>query len=398
MVEVLRATSSADFLAMVPALAGFRPRNSVVFVMFAGKRSAGAPRLDLPTRRRAADYRAIASAAIGMASRAQGVDRLVPVVYTDSTFEGEHGIPWLDFMRHVRKQLRDAGFSVGETFCVAADGWGSYVDRDSPASGWSLSEIEQSPLRGDAEWITGPLPDLDALSQLAIPSADELDAMRDWLAQRTGADDGDRIDAALDDRDDPSSRIEAILGEGDSAGTPPVDDLGWLLLHVQAPSNRDAAMLQIAFGAEFAGYVRRDNARFADLQAMTGLSMDDVVQQEVDAGRASFADAGSNGIMGIGPGRPDVGRLRRGIAVMMVAVACSPTEYRLAPLCILAWMWWALGLGSVASRFVELAIGLDSKYRMANLLYALFSGGRVPDWAFGGGGPDEVQFSLEDEP
>lgn len=56
--EIVRAASTPDFLAMVPALVGFAPQRSVVCVPFSGKRTAEpVMRVDLPERRRESDFR-----------------------------------------------------------------------------------------------------------------------------------------------------------------------------------------------------------------------------------------------------------------------------------------------------------------------------------------------------
>ena len=110
--------------------------------------------------------------------------------------------------------------------------------------------------------------------------------------------------------------------------------------------------------------------------------MDDVVQQEVDAGRMSLDDERSTALRGLFTTRLDQDRIRRATELLAIAISRAPSEYLVAPLCMIAWMWWARGLGSLAGTFVDLALDVDQDYGLANLLYALFSGGRLPEWAF----------------
>ena len=77
---VLKASGSADFLATLPAVAGFTARNSVVVALFVGSRSYGALRIDLPGRRRTSDFRALGDAIVDLATQVPGVDGVVPVV------------------------------------------------------------------------------------------------------------------------------------------------------------------------------------------------------------------------------------------------------------------------------------------------------------------------------
>ncbi len=80
---VVRAASSASFLALVPHLLECTPRESLVVVPFADGRSLGAMRVDLP-RGGPTEAESIASTVIGMACKVASTDAIVPVVYTDT--------------------------------------------------------------------------------------------------------------------------------------------------------------------------------------------------------------------------------------------------------------------------------------------------------------------------
>ena len=64
--------------------------------------------------------------------------------------------------------------------------------------------------------------------------------------------------------------------------------------------------------------------------------------------------------------------------------ARAPKSARPAPLCVLAWLHWALGRGSVAGILVEQALTIDPDYGFATLLLTMLDAGRLPDWAFEG--------------
>jgi uncharacterized protein DUF4192 len=49
---------------------------------------------------------------------------------------------------------------------------------------------------------------------------------------------------------------------------------------------------------------------------------------------------------------------------------------------MLAWLNWALGLGSAAGVLVRRALSIDPEYGMAMLLYQLFTSNHLPEWAF----------------
>ena len=48
MTTIVKAANAAQFLSLVPKMLGYRPTRSVVLIPFAGARSIGAMRFDLP--------------------------------------------------------------------------------------------------------------------------------------------------------------------------------------------------------------------------------------------------------------------------------------------------------------------------------------------------------------
>ena len=49
MTTIVKAANAAQFLSLVPKMLGYRPTRSLVLIPFAGSRSIGAMRFDLPT-------------------------------------------------------------------------------------------------------------------------------------------------------------------------------------------------------------------------------------------------------------------------------------------------------------------------------------------------------------
>jgi hypothetical protein len=60
----------------------------------------------------------------------------------------------------------------------------------------------------------------------------------------------------------------------------------------------------------------------------------------------------------------------------------APRSARPAPLCMLAWLSWTLGQGSVAGIYIDTALDIDGEYGMARLLLQLIGSGHLPEWAF----------------
>ncbi|WP_457832735.1 DUF4192 family protein, partial [Staphylococcus aureus] len=82
MSTIVRAGSSAEFLALVPHLLECTPHRSLALVAFADGRSIGALRVDLPDLAVGADVDSVASTVIGMACKISRADAIAAVVYT----------------------------------------------------------------------------------------------------------------------------------------------------------------------------------------------------------------------------------------------------------------------------------------------------------------------------
>lgn len=77
---VVRASSSASFLALVPRLLECTPQRSLVLVPFSRGRSLGALRVDLPLGRGQVELDSIASTVIGMACKVARTDAIALAV------------------------------------------------------------------------------------------------------------------------------------------------------------------------------------------------------------------------------------------------------------------------------------------------------------------------------
>jgi hypothetical protein len=376
MPTVVTAHEPQDFLALVPQLAGFQPRNSVVLVAFRGNRTCGAMRFDLPDSTSAKVHKSIALSIIGMLCKIPGVDALVPVVFTDDLI-GAGPVAQLDFARTLIRRARLSGFRVRDALCHAADGWVSYLDPDLTVR--PLREVSASPVNA---LIDTELP--DAADGARLPDAgfvvkEQVGRALRALTERmerfdadaeTGLDDpgsGDDENAAvLEDLhaglDDPMLMFETTLDADPE--TLDAAACARLLFCVQHPPTRDAVLLQFAWGIQVGDAVLDSNLRYA-----ADRIVDAVIE---DASRRLLGDAP----------RPDPARIDRALTLLKWLTAVAPRPARPAPLVMLAWLNWALGRGTSAGLLIRQALEIDADYGMAALLYQLFASGHMPEWAF----------------
>lgn len=363
---VLRASGSAEFLALVPTLAGYTPRRSLVLLPFSGSRTHGAMRVDLPPDD--ADADAVADAVIGLVSRVAGTDAVAVVVYTD---DGPQPIPDGLLLPHwalveaLLDTAEETGLRVVDALCVTSSGWACYLD-DEP----ELRPLERIPQAPRVPGIAAVDGDQDAGAELPRADLAEKERVGRALAdldavlhqEETGRIGGERMNPqaldALAMLDDLPAFFEALLDA--PANLPPFAAAG-LLWCLDRPIFRDVAVVQWA--TDLAAGRRTLTAQLA---ASAGAAMPDEL---------------GGVFLGQGP-RPDPDRLRVALEVVRLAAARAPRASRVGPLTVAAWLSWALGRSSHAAYYLRLAAEIDPEYGLASLLRSMVDGGMLPDWAF----------------
>lgn len=409
MTTIIRAEAAHDFLALVPALLGYRPARSVLCVAFSGNRTGGVLRHDLPSAPDAAD--GLVRTVVGTVCRLADADAVVPIVYTDERFDGG-GLPHRDLLGALVRRAEEAGFLVRDALCVAPDGWGSLLDEELPPGGRPLALIDGSPAAARAE-EHGPFADSPAaLVRLPEPDPDTARSMRRILEglgdrldpSRSGgmADGSDRavmeaiaaVERELGDGIDPVVAAEQLA----TCASPGAARLAWIIHLFGRPVFRDAMMLQVAFGAVI-GELALDSAEEAAERARrSGESLDELMRLELDSTAAESVDEFlSRLLLGRAAARPDAERIERALDTLVVAIANAPVSNRAGALCAASWFSWSLGRGSAAGALIELALESEPDHGMALVLARLFGSGTLPDWAFGPAHPEaEAQDAVSD--
>jgi hypothetical protein len=379
MTTILRASGAHDLLAVVPALAGFVPERSIVCVAFRGSRSAGVLRYDLP--RRARDRAALVSAVVGTLCRMPGVDAVVPIAYTDDSFASGGRLPERALLSLLVRRIEQAGFVVRDALCRGADAWGSLLDPAAPAAGHPLAMIHESAAMAELP------PDAQRVGDVAdaarLPASDD-GAARSIAGHLARFDDLEHADTALAElgaEADPVELVEALLaGDSDESGA---RRIAWFLHLAARPGIRDAMMLQFGFGPVVGETALDDALETAAVAARTGETVDEVVRRQVAEGAEdAVSDLLGRLLLGQTTIRPDPHRVGRALDVVRWAAAHAPDGHRAAPLCIAAWLAWALGMGSAAGALLDLAVAADPDLSMAALLGAFIGSGALPEWAF----------------
>jgi len=381
---IVKARHAYDFLALVPQLVGFQPENSMVLVAFRGNRTCGALRFNLPGPECAPKvHKRIATTLIGTLCKIPGVDAVVPVVYTASSCAAVVGLPHERFVTSLVKRAELSGFLVRDALCVGADGWGSYLDPRCPEAGRPLADIAASTVHTaiptSARRGLGTLHSGTELP-LVSPAERERVARACRRYRRFGAPADSAELLPVTEVLNPIDTAEEALTWDASAPTP--EQVAKLLFLVQAAGDRDQVMLQFAFGREVGVLAHAANEHYRQRQEATGRDMDDLVDEEQAAGTNTEVRRIGDLMLGLTEDRPVPERIECAIALLKRVVSSAPRSARPAPLCMLAWLSWALGRGTVAGIFIDQALALDPEYGMGILLNTLVCSGLLPEWAY----------------
>lgn len=362
---VLRATDSAHFLGLVPSLAGFTPRQSIVLLPFEHSRAHGAMRVDLPHDD--VNLAEFVDAAIGLVSRVTGTDAIGVVVYTDE--HPQHTpdgivLPASILVDDLLDVAVDLGLRIVDALCVTPEGWSSYL-ADDPSMA-SLDEIpEPPPIPGIAD-VSG---DQDAGAELPRVGFIEHEQVGRALIDLTAVLEHDQHDheqrtnpqaiAATALLDDLSLFFESVLEAPENISPYAAAALLWCLDH---PRFRDAAMLQWA----------------TDLS--TGIRALEAQLAHADDGRPVRDDLGEI-FLGRGTA-PDPHRLKLALVLARNLAARAPRASRPAPLTVAAWLSWALGRSTHAAYYLDEVTKIDPAYSLARLIDVMISAAILPEWTF----------------
>ena len=393
MTLIVKATGAADILATLPVLVGFTPRNSIVLLVFRGKRTFGAIRFDLPVATSKVVHKRVVSVCLGTLCKLAGVDAVIPVICTDDSFGDPSVIPHADFVELLVRRLSHSGFEVRDALCLATDGWASYDDPAVPASGHPLELIAESSAaaRIPREWRrASDIQDLPARIPDAAPAvmqrvATELAEYRALYERLLETDEQDV--AAVNDVRDADARTDAgelDAGEPDAGelddGFDPLRRVSDLPLFAEQALSWDAATID-ADGALLLFALQGPPARdMVMLQWATSLDIGDAIWDEPRESFVGGIDIGDL-MMGIAP-RPDPERLQRGMELLGVLISRASDIDRRPLLCMLAWSNWALGRASHAAVHIAEVRAIDPDYGMGQVLDTMLTNIPLPEWAF----------------
>lgn len=392
MTTIIKAANAAQFLSLVPKMLGYRPTRSLVLIPFAGSRSIGAMRFDLPTAAESDEIDRIAATLIGMVCRLPEADAVAAVAYTDECF-ADAGMPHLDLIEALQQRADACGVRMTDALCVGPDAWGSRFDPTCPLEGRPLEELDAEP-RG-AEHLSVAEGDQAAGSELPPVDLAEkertaraLAALDDAVGLLCGPESVARsststaaresAEEAASDQESPDARR---VDPQALATVCTLDDLPTLF---EEALEWDAEALAPFDAAALAWCLARPALRdIALVQWCGGMSAGDEAleaQLRWESGEEYPADLAMQ-MWGEGE-RPDPDRLEAALALSRRIAAAAPREARAGVLATCGWLSWALGRSTHAERYATLACEIEPEHGLAEIVRSFVLAGHLPDWAF----------------
>ncbi|WP_402844684.1 DUF4192 family protein [Microbacterium sp. GXS0129] len=362
---IITADSSAELLALIPHLAGYVPRESVVAIPFRAGRSLAMLRVD----RVAHDVDAFAATTIGTVCRVPDVDAVVLAVYADGELEQSGAREVLDALR-IRADA--CGLFVIDALAIAENGWASYRDERTP-SPRSLEEISRlapaglvtpaGDQAGGSTLVRAPKERRRRVSEALAETERAADVLRSQTCP--GADRAGDLNAQgariLMELTDVATAWETALEFESLDDDILTDERAALLLWCLArPSVRDVALAHWCHGAGAAHQV---------------------LEAQLEWEETGDYPAGPLFLAGEGP-RPDQARLHQALHLLRGLAALASGRFRGAALASAAWTAWALGWGTHAGVYARAALSVDPGQRLAEIIDELSSRGHLPGWAF----------------
>ncbi len=360
MTTIVHATRSDELLGLIPALAGYTPRQSLVLLPFEGSRTHGAVRVDLPGDD--TDLDVYVAELIGLVCRIPAADGLAVAVYTDEALTGTP--PFSTLIEALQDRAEACGLGIVAALCIGSDAWADL--RGDAAQRRPLSEIVVAEVPGMGDVIGdqesgAALPEIDEREREGVAQA--VAALDRVLEEGAGETPEERMHPqaleALAHLDDLPAFFEQLLERPESPEPFETAALAWCL---NRPLLRDVALVQWARSRKQGALALGAQIAFVDQDAPVPDSLARVL---LGGGR-----------------RPDPDRLAIALTLARGVAARVPETARVGPLVAAAWLAWAHGRSTHAAAYLDEALSIDPEHSMAHLVRTLVEAAILPDWAF----------------
>ncbi|UYQ79187.1 DUF4192 domain-containing protein [Glutamicibacter sp. JL.03c] len=334
----------------MPHALGFHPRNSAVLLLIDDDRLEATLRVDLPPTDEHPDLKIWIAQVVRLLHRIPNIEDVAVVIYAPENSRNHQCIPLANLVSGLEAALAQHDVRFRHAWCRQ----GSRIWNYDTADG---SDVQEMPALDTNE------------TNLSMVFAGSSPLDQPW--DGSGVPEWPNTDEVLHLVEDHVANIVLSLEAWNESVSRPAEE-STAALHADP---RRAAMhvgsLQTKLVRDLLPFLAGEGIESA-LDTVFGISID-----EGDAAIAPLSDF----LLGRGWYAPDWQRVDRLWEVCRDLLGVAQGEPRQALLCILAWIEWARGRGSMALVLLNQAILENETYELARLLQKLMEHGVMPAWA-----------------
>jgi len=372
--QVVRCRNAAEFLAALPLAIGFTDPHSVFVALFRKNRVAEVLRCDLPDPD-AGDHETFITTLIELL-RLGGAATCDPavVIYTTETFAKHGAVPRVSLAKQIEARIRKEGWRLRELAIVAGDCWAT-IHGEEPVQRRSLDEIRASQSAPKIAQQGRP-PALSELGKLPNPDTEQAGKVHRQLQQLAKRREAINAHPSSEHSEAPvwmpgtarvaASCFAAFVDEPDTA-MPEPRLLAKLIDDAQSPSRWLVLALTALTRAEFVTSLAEDH--IASLFEQLPIAPPAIAPGDSDGMRDPRSIESLLRCLSSDP--IEAAQLRAAAAACATAAAYAPETHRPSVLALLAWLWWMLGMQSVAERIIQQSLALDPDHGLTQMMARL---------------------------
>ncbi len=338
-----------DILAYIPHALGFHPVNSVVLLLIRERRLEATLRVDLPALHPEPELDSWVAQVTNLLGRMPEVKSVIAVVYASGSHGAETSIPYQRMYRQLSTQLPRRGVALQHAWCVGTDSIWDY-DEDSFEQRRPRPEIS-----GNENHLTmvfaGSAPMEKPWDGCGIPPWANAQVIHE-LVRDLGLNALEGIECWARLLDLPAEVAEAEIHQYPLRAAELISSLHWKVVRDVLPflagtSHEETVAVLTALSAREAGEEVPELAHF---------------------------------LLGRGLRSPDWQRTERLWRLARDLLGIAQGQQRFALMCVLGWIEWAKGRGSLAMTLLEQVLRECPDYNLALLLKEMLNRGLMPHW------------------
>lgn len=352
--EPLSLERAEDVLAYIPHALGFHPNNSVVLLLMVEQKLEATLRVDLPSHDdHAAEADQWIAQVCDLISRLPGLTCAVGVVYQPDVESCPAGLPWMKLLSMLTEELEHRGTPLRQAWCHSEGRVWDYASRSPNRDRIDAMHPELNPTSLRMV-VAGSAPLSEPWDGQGVAPWAEAAEIRQ-LAQNLDGDFLDSLDVWASIVGMQPFEAELLLRKDPMIPARLLGGLQSRLVRDMLPYLAGAGTVEAAQAVEILRYQRGG----APVQV---------------SGLADF-------LLGRGDQYPQWDRIEHLWFICRDLLGVAQGEHRAALLCLLAWIEWAKGRGSMAMALLKGALKIVPDYRLARLLDQLLRRGIMPQWA-----------------